>query len=303
MIYNNGVIVKEKISNSMDDLSIKLLELSLFTMKNYHDSLQESLEKEIHIKQGLLQESFSFKTLFSNISKAIASFFNKVKEVFKTAGALISSIFATSDQLVSSNFILFKEKIDKYGSKIKYKIALPNPDIDILGSCGSTFSEVVYDNASEMIEIVKGSVNETGLPDIQAKMNEIRGSILGDNKSLSQKEFSEALDKMLFLEEKEYVGIDPSLSVEIVNILNSSPENISRSWDREFEKKMKDLKTTVKKLDKSEEISPVLASYAISYISGCLEIISCIHSSFIKANLKIVRSYRSLFLKVIKTLK
>lgn len=303
MIYNNGVMVKEPIDNSMDELSIKILELSLYTMRNYHESLQDALENEIRIKQGILQESFSFKTLCSNIGKAIGSFFNKVKEIFATASALIGSIWASSDQLISANWILYKEKIDKYGSKIKYKIALPNPDMDILGSCGSEFSEVVYNDAKELVETIKSSTDVNNFTDIQTKMNEIRGSALGSGKSLSQKEFKDALDAMFFLEEKEYTGIDSTLSKEIIDVLNSSPENISRSWDKEFEKKTKELRASVKKLDKNEDISSALASYAISYISGCLDIISCIHTSFIKANVKVVRTYRSLFLKVIKTLK
>lgn len=303
MIYSNGVIVKEPIDNSMDELSIKILELSLYTMRNYHESLQDALENEIRIKQGILQESFSFKTLCSNMGKAIGSFFNKVKEIFATASALIGSIWASSDQLISANWVLFKEKIDKYGGKIKYKIALPNPDMDILGSCGSEFSEVVYNDAEELVETIKSSTDVNNFTDIQTKMNEIRGSALGSGKSLSQKEFKDALDAMFFLEEKEYTGIDLTLSKEIIDVLNSSPENISRSWNKEFEKKTKELRATVKKLDKNEDISSALASYAISYISGCLDIISCIHTSFIKANVKVVRTYRSLFLKVIKTLK
>lgn len=303
MIYNNGVVVREQTEDFINELNIKSLELSLFAMKNYHESLQEALENEIYMNQGVLQEAFSFKALCQRIWGAITSFFGKVKEIFKTGMALMHSILATSDQLVSTNFILFKEKIDKYGDKIKYKLIMPNPDISIMGECGADFSDDIYDAADDMVEKIKSSPDVNTLPDVQSEMNRLRGELLGSNNGLSQKEFNEALNSKMFLEEKEYTGIDDELAHQIIFILNSSPENISKSWDRKFEKKIKDLKNSVKKLDKNEEISSSLASYAMSYISGCLEIISCIHTTFIKANVKIVRNYRSLFMKVIKTLK
>ena len=303
MIYSNGNVIKSKFDQDYDALCKLSMESYLYTLKNYNRSLEGIIEAGIQPSQSLC-EAVNIKEAISNMAQAIKNVFHKIIEVIRSAYITINSALYASDQLITCNADIFKDKVDNFGKYIKYKILIPNRDI--LSENGSDYTDIVID---EVQDVVDKFISSDGINnilenvDIENTMNSLRGKLLNTN-PITQAEFKKQLSESMFVE-KEGTGISNDLYNDIIQVMSASPEIIQRSWNKSAEKQMRELLNSVNKLnrknkDKDDNFKKSIAQMN-AYINGSLHIITAIHHIYIIANIKLIKSYRKIFLKVIRS--
>lgn len=314
MVYDSSGITKSIQSKELDTFNMIELETYLYNSKVYHEALadliQSDLEKLNPSNVKPLQEAFSIKGIFKAIGNAIRTVFSKIWEVIRSFGTVIGSLFQASDQVLVKNVKLLNAKYEMYGKYIKFKAILPRNGADeIMGDCGYEFSNQIINAAKKAKEYIKSFKDnrESSVDGIITEMDSLRGKLFNEN-SVSEKDFKNKINDYLFLPKKEYIGIDSDLFEMIKVVMQTSPDMISRSWNRECEKEMNTLLKEIKTLEKdyskdddtsmSSEINKVKA-----YMVGCSHIIANIHMTYIQANVKLIRQCRALFMKLIKTIK
>lgn len=307
MIYSNGTVIKSQNDKEYDSLYKLSMESYLLSLKNYNDSLVEIVECDTRsIGCTALNETFNIKEFFSNIGKAIKTFFSKIIEVCKAVKLMIENKFYTSDQLIVKHIDEFKTKVEKYGKTISYDILIPNPSKDVFGTNGSKYSNSVVAQIDKVfIDFVNsnGSNNTILDKDIESSMNEIRGKIC-DKDSLTAADFKSELENSLLIK-KSGTGLTQDIVTHIIKTMNQSPEALHNAWVKTSQNQMKDMLKTVDKISKVNENNVDEKSFAKmkAYINGSMNIINVIHTSYMNANVKIIQDARKLFLQVMRTIK
>lgn len=301
MIYSNDQIVRSKYDSDIDSLYKLSLESYLFSLKNYHESVENMVREKIDsIGNTSLNESVNIKEKLIHIGTVIKNIFKKIFEIIQSFTTTITSAFYASDQLVNKNFATFKEKVDNYGKTIKYKILVLSDMNKVLGKNGSEYSDKVIDKISGIIDDIP--TKGLQIDDIEEDLSKLRGDLLGKG-PLTEKAFKEEITGNLFIE-RSGVGLPADLVDDIVTVMSLSPDLIKNSWDRSAQKQMKKLLDKVKTLEKNNKDNSEMTS-AINkcrvYINGGLHIVNSIYNIYIKANMKAISQYRKLFLKILRT--
>lgn len=298
-------------NDNYDKLDLLIKESELLCEREYYATLSDIFSLELtRINESnisYLNESFNFKSVIDSIMNGISVAFEKIKEVIMTAAANINIFFKRSDQLFNATKALFLTKFDKYADKIRYKVSLPTEDF-CLGENGYDISKKFINKTSEMINKLKQSINKNeSLSDNEFDTSNLISEVL-NNKDVNINNLKSYIKSTLFEEEREYVGVSDDLKYEIMDMMKLSPTLLTRSWSRDAENEMKELKKEVIKLEKdyknSEDNNTLNLIYKCkAYIVACTSIVAKIHNAYIEANFKALHAYRKVYMKVINTIK
>lgn len=314
MIYSNGQVVKSPEDIDFDSLYKFCMESCLFSMKNYNQSLEEIMEMDIKSLNSSLNEAFSIKNIVTVIINGIKAVFAKIIEIYNSIELAFTSAFYASDQLLikthghdknglaRTGVEVFREKAEKYGRNMRYKIAMPNPDKHVFGSNGSEFSNKVLASVTKVIKDYVSASDPSSVwkdRDVEDMMNKLRGEIIGKG-SLTQKEFKEELDKSLIIENSG-VGITTDIVNHVIKTMHLSTKAIKNSWSKSAQQQMKALINEVNNLYKINQSDESSLANIKAYVNGALHIINVINMSYVTANIKFIRDARKLFLHVSKT--